>query len=63
MSKNLSQGKDRGQGVKKNNSDGSKNPEWEKIHHGTPLPKDATESHSISFNEEDMDDWDDDIDD
>lgn len=59
MSKNLSQGQDKGQGVKKHNSDGSTNKEWKAIHYGTPMPKGAQNSHSVSWDEEDDEDsWD-----
>lgn len=53
MSKNLSQGRDKGQGVKKYNSDGFTNKEWKAIHYGTPMPKGAQPNHSISYNEDD----------
>jgi len=53
MSKNLSAGHDKGQGVKKYNSDGSTNKEWKAIHYGTPMPKGAQSSHGIAMDEED----------
>lgn len=68
MSKNLSKGQDKGQGVKKYNFDGSTNNEWKSIHYGTPMPKGAKSNHGISFYEDDeqelnepFDPWDDDI--
>ena len=54
MSKNLSQGRDKGQGVKKHNPDGSKNKEWKAIHYGTPMPKGAQENHGILPTKKDL---------
>ncbi len=44
MSKNLSKGKDKGQGVKKYNSnDGKINPKWKAIHYGVSASKGSQE--------------------
>jgi len=45
MSKNLSKGRDKGQGVKKWNKDGTKNKEWVKIHYGEKPPRGSFESN------------------
>ena len=56
--KDYQQINDKGQGIKKHNSDGSKNKEWKAIHYGTPMPKGAQSSHSVSWSEEDEDEQD-----
>ncbi len=45
---------DKGQGVKKHNSDGSINKEWKAIHYGTPMPKGAQENHGILPTKKDL---------
>ena len=57
MSKNLSKGIDRGQGVKKQNFDGSINKEWKSIHWGNTPPKGSTNNHSVSLDEDDIDEY------
>ena len=57
MSKNLSQGIDKSQGVKKFTSEGSINKEWKNIHWGTPMPRGAQSNHCVSLDEDDINEY------